>query len=87
MELLSAIAEVIDSHGGNSQHGVGDQFYLDGAGNLLPDLWRKSSFAATRSMPLRTNSAANVWGRGALDISVCTVQIVLYIEYKCNTTR
>lgn len=29
------IAEVVESHGCNSQHGVGDRFYFDGAGNLL----------------------------------------------------
>ncbi len=32
------IAEVIDSHGCNSQHRVGDKFYFDGAGNLLTKL-------------------------------------------------
>lgn len=29
------IAEVVSSHGCNSQHRVGDRFYFDGAGNLL----------------------------------------------------
>ena len=29
------VAEVVDSHGCNSQHGIGDKFYFDGAGNLL----------------------------------------------------
>ncbi len=29
------VAEVVDSHGCNSQHGVGEKFYFDGAGNLL----------------------------------------------------
>ena len=39
-ELLkkTIIAEVIYSHGCNSQHGVGDKFYFDGAGNLLTKL-------------------------------------------------
>ncbi len=32
------VAEVIESHGCNSQHKVGDKFYFDGAGNLLPKL-------------------------------------------------
>jgi uncharacterized repeat protein (TIGR04076 family) len=32
------IAEVIDSHGCNSQHSVGDKFYFDAAGNLLGTL-------------------------------------------------
>ena len=35
------IAEVIDSHGCNSQHGVGDKFYFDGAGNLLTEMCPK----------------------------------------------
>ncbi|MDH3344142.1 MAG: hypothetical protein OEM61_06525 [Desulfobacteraceae bacterium] len=29
------IVEVVESHGCNSQHKVGDKFYFDGAGNLL----------------------------------------------------
>jgi uncharacterized repeat protein (TIGR04076 family) len=29
------VAEVVDSHGCNSQHRVGDRFYFDSAGNLL----------------------------------------------------
>ena len=42
-ELLekTIIAEVIDSHGCNSQHGVGDKFYFDGAGSLLTKLCPK----------------------------------------------
>jgi len=42
-ELLkkTIIVEVIDSHGCNSQHGVGDKFYFDGAGNLLTELCPK----------------------------------------------
>ncbi len=37
MDLLdkTIVAEVVDSHGCNSQHKVGDKFYFDGAGNLL----------------------------------------------------
>lgn len=31
------IAEVVDSHGCNSQHKVGDKFYFDGFGNLLTE--------------------------------------------------
>ena len=36
-ELLdkTIIIEVVDSHGCNSQHKVGDKLYFDGAGNLL----------------------------------------------------
>ncbi|MGB3715821.1 MAG: hypothetical protein WA996_15450 [Candidatus Promineifilaceae bacterium] len=42
-ELLkkTIIVEVIDSHGCNSQHGVGDKFYFDGAGNLITELCPK----------------------------------------------
>lgn len=32
------VAEVVESHGCNSQHKVGDKFYFDGAGNLLTKL-------------------------------------------------
>ena len=48
------IVEVVDSHGCNSQHKVGDKFYLDGAGNFISKLCPKrmcafalSSFAGT----------------------------------------
>ena len=32
------IAEVVASHGCNSQHKVGDRFYFDGSGNLITKL-------------------------------------------------
>jgi uncharacterized repeat protein (TIGR04076 family) len=32
------VAEVVHSHGCNSQHKVGDKFYLDGVGNLISKL-------------------------------------------------
>lgn len=35
------IIEVVESHGCNSQHKVGDRFYFDGAGNLLTKLCPK----------------------------------------------
>lgn len=35
------VIEVVDSHGCNSQHKVGDKFYFDGAGNLLTKLCPK----------------------------------------------
>lgn len=31
------ILEVVESHGRNTRHKVGDKFFLDGAGNLLTD--------------------------------------------------
>jgi len=35
------VAEVVYSHGCNSQHKVGDKFYLDGVGNLISKLCPK----------------------------------------------
>ena len=35
------VAEVVSSQGCNSQHKVGDKFYLDGAGNLISKLCPK----------------------------------------------
>jgi len=35
------IAEIVESHGCNSQHKVGDKFFFDGAGNLLTNLCPK----------------------------------------------
>lgn len=35
------VIEVVESHGCNSQHKVGDKFYFDGAGNLLTKLCPK----------------------------------------------
>jgi len=32
------VAEVVASHGCNSQHQIGDKFYFDGAGNLITKL-------------------------------------------------
>ncbi len=32
------VAEVVESHGCNSQHKVGDRFVMDGAGNLISKL-------------------------------------------------
>jgi uncharacterized repeat protein (TIGR04076 family) len=42
-ELLdkTIIVEVVESHGCNSQHKVGDKLYFDGAGNLLTKLCPK----------------------------------------------
>jgi uncharacterized repeat protein (TIGR04076 family) len=35
------VAEVVESHGCNSQHKVGDKFSMDGAGNLISKLCPK----------------------------------------------
>jgi uncharacterized repeat protein (TIGR04076 family) len=41
VQKKTIIVEVVDSHGCNSQHKVGDEFYFDGAGNLLTKLCPK----------------------------------------------
>ncbi len=40
LELMNKtiVAEVVTSHGCNSQHKVGDKFYFDGSGNLISKL-------------------------------------------------
>src|SRR4030042_1807192 len=46
------VVEVVDSHGCNSQHKVGDKFYFDGSGNLLTKLCPKRiCFSALTSLP------------------------------------
>jgi len=56
VELMNKtiVVEVVESHGCNSQHKVGDKFYLDGAGNFISKLCPKrmcafalSSFGGT----------------------------------------
>src|SRR4030065_2687657 len=48
----TSVVEVVDAHGCNSQHKVGDQFYFDGSGNLLSKLCPKRiCFGALSSMP------------------------------------
>jgi uncharacterized repeat protein (TIGR04076 family) len=45
------VVEVVDSHGCNSQHKVGDKFYFDGAGNLITKLCPKRiCFSALHSI-------------------------------------
>ena len=47
------VVEVIDSHGCNSQHKVGDKFYFDGVGNLLTKFCPKRiCFGILHSMPI-----------------------------------
>jgi uncharacterized repeat protein (TIGR04076 family) len=33
----TVVVEIVDAHGCNSQHGVGDKFHFDAAGNLLTE--------------------------------------------------
>ena len=35
LQSKTIIIEIVESHGCNSQHKIGDKFYFDGAGNLL----------------------------------------------------
>jgi len=53
------IVEVVESHGCNSQHKVGDRFYFDGAGNLLTKLCPKKiciyALSAAASMVFTAN--------------------------------
>jgi uncharacterized repeat protein (TIGR04076 family) len=48
------VAEVVYSHGCNSQHKVGDKFYMDGSGNLLSKLCpsRMCVYAVSALRPL-----------------------------------
>jgi uncharacterized repeat protein (TIGR04076 family) len=46
------VVEVVDAHGCNSRHKVGDKFYFDGSGNLLTKLCpSRICFGALGSMP------------------------------------
>ena len=53
------ILEVVESHGCNSRHKVGDRFYFDGTGNLLTDLCPKKVCAYSLSSALMMVFAAN----------------------------
>lgn len=41
VQKKTIVVEVVDAHGCNSQHKIGDKFYFDGAGNLLTKLCPK----------------------------------------------
>lgn len=46
------VVEVVDAHGCNSQHKIGDKFYFDGSGNLLTKRCpKKICFGALKAMP------------------------------------
>jgi uncharacterized repeat protein (TIGR04076 family) len=55
----SIILEVVESHGCNSQHRVGDKFYFDGAGNLLTEKCPKRICAYSLNSALMMIFAAN----------------------------
>ena len=59
------VVEVVDSHGCNSQHKVGDRFYFDGAGNILTKLCPKRiCFGALGSMPTLIYAAQELFYAG-----------------------
>ena len=59
------VVEVVDSHGCNSQHKVGDKFYFDGAGNILTKLCPKRiCFGALHFMPTLIYAAQELFYAG-----------------------
>ena len=55
----SLILEVIESHGCNSRHKVGDKFYFDGVGNLLTEQCPQKICAYSLNAALMMIFAAN----------------------------
>ena len=53
------VLEVVESHGCNSRHHVGDRFYFDGAGNLLTDRCPKKVCGYSLNAALMMVFAAN----------------------------
>lgn len=53
------VLEVVESHGCNSRHRVGDRFYFDGAGNLLTELCPKRVCGYSLSSALMMIFTAN----------------------------
>jgi uncharacterized repeat protein (TIGR04076 family) len=53
------ILEVVESHGCNSRHEVGDRFYFDGVGNLLTELCPRKVCVYSLSSALMMIFAAN----------------------------
>lgn len=59
------VVEVVESHGCNSQHKVGDKFYFDGAGNLLTKLCPKRiCFSALNSVAPLIHVATELFNEG-----------------------
>ena len=59
------VVEVVDSHGCNSQHKVGDKFYFDGSGNLMTKLCPKRiCFSALYSMAPLIYTASELFYAG-----------------------
>ena len=53
------ILEVVESHGCNSRHKVGDKFYFDGAGNIITELCPKKICGYSLSSALMMVFTAN----------------------------
>jgi len=53
------VLEVVESHGCNSRHKIGDKFFFDGAGNLLTELCPKKVCAYSLSSAVLMVFAAN----------------------------
>jgi len=59
------VFEIVDSHGCNSQHKVGDKFYFDGSGNLITKLCPKRiCFGALHAMAPLIYSASELFYAG-----------------------
>src|SRR4030066_1067435 len=66
------VADVVESHGCNSRHQVGDKFYFDGAGNLLTELSPKKIC---------------IFSLGYIMMMIFTVSEMLYAGVDPNTMR
>ena len=66
------ILDVVESHGCNSRHRVGDKFYLDGAGNLLTELSPKKIC---------------IFSLGYIMMMIFTISEMLYAGVDPNTMR
>jgi uncharacterized repeat protein (TIGR04076 family) len=66
------ILDVVESHGCNSRHRVGDKFYFDGAGNLLTELSPKKIC---------------IFSLGYIMMMIFTVSEMLYAGVDPNTMR
>ena len=59
------VVEVVDSHGCNTQHKVGEKFYFDGAGNVLTKLCPKRiCFSALHSAAILIYAAQELFYAG-----------------------
>lgn len=59
------VIEVVETHGCNSRHNVGDRFYFDGSGNLLTKLCpSRICFGAMSAMPALVSMAHELFYAG-----------------------